>query len=87
MGIDDKIDLKGWEKIDDYSEELGIENDQVRVEFKDGKTIRTFVEYNVIVYGSVYQKGNEIKKVEERRERHRIRQYDSENFVGTLTFR
>ena len=85
MGIDDKIDLDGWKKIDIFSEEIDTENEIVRTEIVNGKTIRKFREYAIISYGSVYQKGEETRNVEEGRQREFVREYTSEAFVGNLS--
>ncbi|PIN91321.1 hypothetical protein COU57_01145 [Candidatus Pacearchaeota archaeon CG10_big_fil_rev_8_21_14_0_10_32_14] len=89
MRIDDKVKEdkpkeEEWVRLYNYSEDFGMENDVVRVEVRDGKTIRTIAEYRIRVYGAVYKKGNEEKHVEERRDRRLVRQYDSESFAGTL---
>lgn len=72
------LEKEGWENVGPYREEIGLENDLIRTELISGKTVRTFQEYEVWVYGTEYRKGNETKRVEEGKERLCRRQYQEE---------
>ena len=79
MVTTDTPEKEGWERVGPYSQNIGTEIALIKTEIVNDRTIRTLQEYDIQVYGTEYRKGDETKRIEERRERLFRRQYTQEN--------
>jgi len=56
---------KGWKRVDAYKLRLSRKRELVATETINGRTLRTIEVYDIIEFGTVYKRNNEIKKVVE----------------------